>query len=181
VTLRPAIREILERTRLARIALDAQLGVMPRGVAIFMSNENDALAAGLSDEDLTFLKHADGLRGPYQKIQAAKALIQEARAEIRAIVGGQMADDAITIAPAKTKTKTKAKRKTKGDADSVGHMSTEGSQVLSAVRAGLVTSTQIVAKTGLKLHVAKKALQELRERKLLRLEGKGRTAQWLEA
>lgn len=188
MTLSPAIREILKRTRLARAALDARLGIMPKGVVRFMANENDKLAQGLSDEDMEFLKHADNLQGPYKKIQMAKMLIVEARAEIRAIIG----DEVVTISSSTKKPKKVKKAKGKkavevsyeapaGAPKKKAGLSEEQKLVVKAVTEGNVTRPAIDERTGFKPHVTKRILNELRAAGALRLDGHGRAAKWMTA
>lgn len=144
-----------------------------------MADEDDLLGQSLSDEDLTFLKHADGFREPFEKIKQAKKLIAEARAEIRAIVGGQMADKALTIKKKKTKGKTAKGKKIKFSADGGKELSEDQSAVLAAVQAGKATRPEIDEETGLKPHITKAALQFLRAQGHVRSAGKGRGMQWL--
>lgn len=149
-----------------------------------MADEDDLLGASLSDEDLMFLKHADGFRAPFEKIKEAKRLIAEARAEIRQIVGGQMADNALTIKKGTKKSKApkgKGKvEKVKFSADGGKELSPEQAKVLEAVQHGKTTRPQIDEYTGYKPHVTKHALNVLRAQKLVRIEGHGRGAQYLE-
>lgn len=142
-----------------------------------MADKEDVLGASLSDEDLTFLRHADGFRAPFEKIKEAKRLIAEARAEIRAIVGGQPVGKKTNTK--KTKKKGKRTMSVKFSPDDETALTENQSAVLKAVQAGLTSRPAIDERTGLKPHITKEALKTLRKLKLVRLEGKGRGGQWL--
>lgn len=173
VTLNPAIRAILNRTRLARIALDAQLGIIPSGVVKFMADNDDLLGAGLGDGDLEFLRNADGLKAPFNKIRLAKQLIAEARAEIRAVLGE---------ATAKSTKKVSSKKKTKtvdikfdADKNALDH---DLQLVLGALDKEGVFGPVVAERAKLPFAAVKKLLKQLRARKLAKTAGAGRGMTW---
>jgi len=183
--LRPCIREILERTRRARLALDAVLGIVPSRIEKFMSNTNDnGLGVSLTDDDLTFLQHAHGLESAFKKLQQAKQLIVEARREIaQVLVGGELPTSTARKTSKKAKAKAKAKPPAVNFAVDLPEELTEGEQSVLAALKKLKTAktAELIAKTGQTTYIVKRAARTLKKRGLIGLEGRGPGAHWTAA
>jgi methionyl-tRNA formyltransferase len=154
------------------MVLDARLGILPRRIRKFMNN-------GLQDDDFAFLQHIGGLEGAVEKLKQARMLAEEARAEIAAALGD--------AAPAKKSKKVKKAKKAKAKKTNAPKiefkakavdLSDAEKAVLDMIKRGISKMPNIVEQTGLALWQTKKAANDLKARKLIKLEGHGASAAW---
>ena len=149
------------------------------------TNNSDGLGVALTIDDLTFLRNADGLESAYKKIQTAKLLISEARAEIMQALSSSEFTPAksrkksakVTKAPKATKTAKKLPKVDFG-VDVPEPLSDTEKAVFAAVKKGVMKMPALVEKTGLTPYQAKAATRELKLRGLIELHGFGPTSEW---